>query len=138
MVSYASISWIRFVRQHLISMSHTTMSSIALIASKTSLGFLNLKVYSSQQTLIRTELLYYLTLIKTFTTKALDLFVGVRGDLNCNQFKSYARVAKKNTQISRLGVLNVVCYQNNTDWYTDNPILAHRIYRCNFFAECYV
>lgn len=136
MASYVWISWIRFVNQQLMSILVITTNYLVLSTSKKLSGFLNLRCYSLQLTLMKTKFL----LDRIYEMVAMMLIeghsVGAGDKVNCNQFNYYGMVTKKNTQICRLDVLAVV--HNSTDWILINPIVAHRNNTCNYFAGCCV
>ncbi len=139
MALFVLISWIKFVRQQFLWILAIIMSFIAQNASKSLLNSWNLMGSLSQPILTRIAWLLCLILCLGLMIQIERSFVGVRGELNCILFKTYDRVAKKNTQIWRLSVLSLVCYYKcYTDWILINPILAHRINKINFFARCYV
>lgn len=64
--------------------------------------------------------------------------VGVKTELNCNEFKTYAMVTKKNTQIDRLSVFSVAVRYASAQGTLVIPSIAYRKNRINFFARCYV
>ncbi len=138
MASFVWISWIRFVDQHLSLKLAIITSLTRLGTSRQSLSFWRQRGYSQAQMLSNLKWLFDQIYEKAATTAPSGLFVGVRSNLNCNQLNCYARVAKKNTQICRLSVLDVVCAKSDYLGNVVIPNVAHRSNRCNLFAECYV
>lgn len=63
--------------------------------------------------------------------------VGAKLEVNCNEFKTYDMVTKKNTQICRLSVLSAVRYASDQRIVLI-PSVAYRKNRSNFFVEYYV
>ena len=138
MASFALISWTESVETHSIWTSVTTMSLLALAILRQSLDFLRSKnswsLLTSQNLGLPLGQIYE----KVITALSQGHFAGAQGNLNCNQLNWYARVAKKNTQISCLGVLDAVCTKG--DHIEDSVTLniARRSNRCNLFAVLHV
>lgn len=123
----------RFAETLLISTLAIIMNSIARNTLRQLSAFWRLKDFSLQQILTALALLLGQTFIKGITIAKKESFVGVQ-EVNCNESKNCAMLAKKNTQIRRLSVLRAVCSIKLLIIVN----IAYLIKRINFFRECYV
>ena len=136
MVSFVLISWTRYAETRFRATLATTMTR--MIVKKISLlsNSWNLRIILSLQRLMSLWSLLDLILIMEVLMNKPESFVGVSLKRNCDEFITYARVTKKNTQISRLSVLSyAVCYRL---WSLLIQIVAPCANIINNFARCYV
>lgn len=135
MVLFAWTSWIRCAETHLTSILATITSITVRNMLGQSYGFWSLSICWLQLISMDFAWLYDLTLNVVIMTGKTRRFVGAEEEVNCNQFNRYDTLTKKNTQISRLSVLGVVCYEK---WALVIPIVAFCANIINTFASCYV
>lgn len=126
------MSWLKFVQIPFAKNSAIITSYQARIILKLSSNFSNQSSLSPQLILMNSKL--QLNPVGVLSRKG-ECFVGARIDINCNEVNSCDTLTKKNTLICGRGVLKAVRYTIGT---VIIPILAHRNYSCNNFAECYV
>lgn len=138
MASFVSMSWSKCVETRLTWTSAITMSSSVQIILEQSLNFWKRRDTFSQQILKIIALPLGPIFAQGITTHKRERSVGVRGNLNCNQLICCGRLAKKNTQISSLDVLDAVCTRCDHSGNVVSPNVAHCKNTCNLFAECYV
>jgi len=132
---FVSTLWNRCVEVLFPWISASITSTTAQATLRRSLGFLSLRNYSLQRMLMTLRSQLDLTSLMGILTGNHTLFVGANEEVNCNEINCYDTVTKKNTQISRLSVLSVVCYDYMV---LVNPIVASRAIIINIFASCYV
>lgn len=136
MVLSVLILWRRFVKTNfLITLAIITSIAALAISNQSSNSSKQRDIWSQPTSAIIKSLYDQAPNLKLAATRG-ECFVGARRDVNCNEFNSYDRVAKKNTQICGLSVLGAVTI--NHHWNVVIPMVSHRIYMCNIFAVIYV